>query len=225
MALVDREGNNQGNQEINENTIIQKPKMWLFSKLKYIFIACIAIFVVWTISVWFYTATHTQFIDNPTGSWITVQIDDMEVITIAAYSNEVIRLWSWQYTVKMNWEIVWNFEKKSLDTKSLLNPTWGIYISEYMLYWEEEYIDKLPNNTIEAYWNVAEWPFEQYEWLYITWNWNYGTDESFPEEVELRKSKAYKIKSKLYRFDDFVDMYNEYYVDNSAEITEENVEK
>ncbi|QFR39304.1 hypothetical protein A9Q91_03645 [Candidatus Gracilibacteria bacterium 28_42_T64] len=225
MALVDREGNNQGNQEINENTIIQKPKMGLFSKLKYIFIACIAIFVVGTISVGFYTATHTQFIDNPTGSGITVQIDDMEVITIAAYSNEVIRLGSGQYTVKMNGEIVGNFEKKSLDTKSLLNPTGGIYISEYMLYGEEEYIDKLPNNTIEAYGNVAEGPFEQYEGLYITGNWNYGTDESFPEEVELRKSKAYKIKSKLYRFDDFVDMYNEYYVDNSAEITEENVEK
>jgi len=222
MALVDREGDRVVSQDMNENSLMEAPKMWLFTKLKYIFVACIAVFVIWTIWVWFYTSTHTLFIDNPTWSGITLQIGDMETIEMAAFSNQTIKLWAGIYSVSVNWEKVWDFEKKSLDTDSLLNPTDSIYITEYILYWDEEYLDKLPNNTIEAYGNVAEWPFDQYSWLYIVWDWDYWINEQLPEEVELRKSSAYKIKSKLYRFDDFVDMYNEYYA--VEETSEESVE-
>jgi len=184
----------------------QKPKMSLFNKIKFILTSLFVVLVLWYLATLYYLSTQKLLIDNPTDKGITIQIDDID-----SYTSKMIKLWSWKYSLKVNWKNIWDFEKKSGDRNSLLNPTNEIYIAEYILYWDEASFDKLPINKIEAYWNETEWPFKKYEWLYIPWDWDYWINDEASSEVTLSKYSSYTIRSKLYRFNDFVDMYNKVY--------------
>jgi len=67
-------------------------------------------------------------------------------------------------------------------------------------------------HNVDLYYDdQIEWPFQSYTWYYISGDWDYGFLQEFPEEVTLWKYQSYTIKTKLYRYDDFVDMYNQYY--------------
>ena len=206
-------------EENNEIEKTEKPWFSLWTKIKLLFGVIIVIWVVWSIWSWMYSNARTIMIDNPTGSGITLKIDTWEEISLNPNTSKTVKITSWEHIVYINWKEVWKFEKSFTDSNMFLNPTESIYIEEYILYLEDQndtsYDDKLPNSKIEAYWNTTEWPFKKYEWLVIKGNWDYGIDEKIPEKVSLGKRKKYKIVQKLYRFDDFVDMYNEVYIGNS----------
>lgn len=203
----------------NNEVIEKKPKKSLFSYIKIIFILVVVLFIAWTFIQWIYTWTKSITVDNPSWSGITIQFNEEDQIFIDAYTTKTLELDNWKYSLKVNNEDMWMFIKEWIWSKSFLNPTNEIYIQEYILYWDENNFDKLPNNLIEAYWNQAEWPFKKYEGIYISWDWNYFLDENYPDEVTMRQSQTYKIKSKLYRFDGFADMYNQDYVEEYIEET------
>jgi hypothetical protein len=179
----------------------------------------VILFIGGTFIKWMYQSTKTINVDNPSWSGITIQFNNQEEIFIDAYTNTVLNLNNWEYSLKVNNLDMWLFIKEWIWSKSFLNPTNEIYIQEYILYWDENNYDKLPNNLIEAYWNEAEGPFKKYEGIYISWDWNYFIAENYPDEVTMRQSQTYKIKSKLYRFDDFADMYNRDYITEYIEET------
>lgn len=209
MSLVDREIEKQ---ELVGDIIGQDKKngISVFSKIKTtLLLSFIILIIAW---IWFsiYDWFRTTIIDNPYGTGITIQIDENDEFDLAPYTSKILKIWKWNHKLYVDWNFAWDFTKKEFFTSSFLNPTDDIYIQEYILYWEEQYTSKLPNNKIEAYWNEAEWPFKTYKWIYFEWDWNYSIDEIFPDEIKIEDD--YKIKSKLYRFDDFVDMFNTDYV-------------
>ncbi len=193
-------------------------------RAKLILYAIVAVVILWFWGFNFYNKTHTLLIDNPTWSGIIVQIDGKEDIDIPAFWFKEVDIDLWKHSVSLNGEDIWEFERKMNDTKSFLNPTNEIYLSEYLLYTDsddeekvDEYFKNLPNNKIEAYDNEAEWPFKKYEGMYIVWDWEYGLNEAFPEEVDIISWINYTIKQKVYRFDDFLVMYNENYASDDLE--------
>jgi hypothetical protein len=205
---------------VDDNEIIKnKPKKSIFSYIKIIFIIVVILFIGGTFIKWMYQSTKTINVDNPSWSGITIQFNNQEEIFIDAYTTRNLKLDNWEHSLKVNNLDMWLFIKEWVGNKNFLNPTNEIYIQEYILYWDENNYDKLPNNLIEAYWNEAEGPFKKYEGIYINWDWNYDISEQYPEEVTMRQSQTYKIKSKLYRFDDFADMYNRDYITEYIEET------
>lgn len=216
MSLVQREDSveSENISDLENIESNEKPKRSFWWVIKTTFIV---IFVIWIISVVgssFYSNAHTIMVDNPTWSWILVHIDDKDDINIPAFGSLEIDIDSWEHSLYLDGKKVWVFEKKFTDFDAFLNPTLDIYIAEYLLYSDDDkYFEKLPNNKIEAYGNEAEGPFKKYEWVYISWDWDYDLSEAFPDEVDMNRWQNYAIKQKIYRFDDFVDMYNENYVE------------
>lgn len=174
----------------------------------------------------FYKDSQVMLIDNPTWTWIVVQIDDNPEITVYSHWFEEINVSFGKHSVTLNWEKIWEFDKKLTDRNFFLNPTNSIYMAEYVLYSEsDDYYDKLPNNKVEAYGNEIEWPFKKYEGIYIVWDWSYGLIEDFPEATDLTKWSDYTIRQKVYRFNDFLDIYNtEYVTSGTGELEKEGEE-
>lgn len=196
--------------------LAEKKWFWILQKL--------ILFLFWVIAIWWVFMLSNEMsswasnimIDNPTWTGITVNIDGWNTIEIPAYESTIVDITSWEHTL-YTWEIeLAKFEKKSEDSQMFLNPTGEVYIEEYVLYLEDEedisYDDKIPHNEIEAYWNTAEWPFVKYDWVVVDWSWDYSPWEPFPTEVTLWKSESYRLEQKLYRFEEFVDMYNIVYI-------------
>jgi len=151
-------------------------------------------------------------VDNPTKNEIIVSLDEKNNIKIPANSNAIIEVNNGEHSLYINWEKVGDFTKKFFDTNSFLNPTNEIYVSEYILYWNKDFLDRIPNNKISLYGDqIIEGPFKKYHWIYITWKWDYQINEAFPNDVDLRKWWDFKIKEKIYRNNDFIKMYNEKY--------------
>lgn len=215
MSLIDR----------NENTVEMPSEAPVsntsFKSVFWVIKIIFSVIVLWSIAgivgYFYYLDSHSIYVDNPTWTWIVFQIWDMPPENLAAYSHTSLVLNPWRYTLKVDEKEVWSFEKWYLDFDAFLNPTNEIYIKEYLVYWSEKWYDKLPNNHIEVYWNPIDGPFEKLEWFYIKWSWNYDVDTEFPNEITLPKGSSYEIKSKIYRFDDFVDIYNTYYVEEEYE--------
>lgn len=152
------------------------------------------------------------YIDNPTDTEVTVQIWDKEVLTLAPKSHQEIELKTWTYSLVVNGESVWEFKKLWIGKSAFLNPTKSVYIEEKAVYvtdWVD--IDDDDYKEIEIDWQIFYWPFEVYDDYYVVWNWSYGLDEVLPDEVETYSDSAVKIK--IYRYDEFVEMYDEYYYD------------
>lgn len=222
MSFVNREDTVNEIEWVNDNEVIEnKPKKSIFSYIKIIFILIVVLFIWGTFIQWMYAWTKTIKVDNPSWSGLIIQFNEQDEVFIDAYTTLTLELDNWEHSLKVNNQDMWIFIKEWVWTKSFLNPTNEIYIQEYILYWDENNYDKLPNNLIEAYWNQAEGPFKKYEGIYISWDWNYFIGENYPDEVTMRQSQTYKIKSKLYRFDDFADMYNRDYFAESIEETPE----
>jgi hypothetical protein len=213
MSLVDRAGDNP---TTPENVDKIKKTNSVFWKIRIAFYVILILVVVWIFATAFYSKSHTIYVDNPTWTWITFKIWDKIQEKLEPYSHKSINISPWKYDLVVDWKNIWSFEKKYLEWNTFLNPTQDIYIQEYTLYWDEVGFDKLPNNHIEVFWNKIEWPFKSYSWIYIDWDWNYDLDEAFPSEVKLKKWKDYSIKSKIYRFDEFAQMYNESYANTGS---------
>lgn len=227
MSLVDRKDENEliesmnVDQDLNQWNSEIGPKRSIFWIIKAITISLVVIFVIYILGKGFYKASHEVYVDNSFDQDITIQINDMEEIDVPAFSHKIISLWAWEYTLSVNGEKIWEFEKKSWDRNAILNPLNDIYITEQVIYWDSSYIDILPSNVIEAFGNKAEGPFVTYDWIYFQWNWNYDLDQTLPEEINLRENEKYKIKTKLYRFTDFAEMYNrDYLIDEALDDSE-----
>lgn len=189
----------------------------------------IGIFVVWIIGIilyMFFMNWTTVWIDNPTKQSIFVKINsEWFEKEIPAKTNLRFSINSWENEIFLNWKSVWKINKKFFsDTSYFVNPTLTPYISEYTLYinndilekwYNSKYDDKLPKNKIIIFENEIIWPFKKYEWLFIKWTWDYWFgDMSYKtdEEIEGNENQEYKIKEKLYRLDEFIDMYNKNYI-------------
>lgn len=216
--------------QIDEVTKIEKNESWS-NKLKIWLILVVILLIFWGVFYWLYSNATTVYVDNPLDSQITFKIWDQEEHTLWAYTWITVKIKSWINKLYVNWEEVWTFEKKSLDWKGFLNPTKDVYVQEYLIYWDlEKWEKELPTWKVTAFDNDLEWPFKQLEWIFITWDWNYWLNEEFPETLDLPEWKDYIIRSKVYRFDDFVELYNkEYYkwwddenLDNSTQTWTEN---
>jgi hypothetical protein len=213
MSLVWREDSVESKKDISEEIVVeQKPKKWFFFYLKTFVFTAVILVILWSFISYMYESATTIKVDNPTLSWVVIQFNDLEEISISANSFSKVDLKPWKYNLKVDWENLWDFEKWYFDWDSFLNPTNSIYLWEYVLYGDESWLSKLPNNKVEAYWNEAEGPFKKYEWIYIKDDWDYWIDKNLPEEVELNSWQSYKIKLKIYRFNNFVDMYNKIYI-------------
>lgn len=207
MSLIDRTWETTPVTE--ENT--QPPKSNFF-KIKIILAVVVIALVAWRFIYEFYLSATQLLIDNPTSDEIVFQIWDLPEDRLAWYESKIIDLKSGTYQLKVDWEVVGTFEKKATDTHAFLNPTNDMYLKEYIVYGSESWYDALPENTVDLFYDdQIQWPFESYTWYYISWDWDYSFDKEFPEEVSLWKYKTYAIKSKLYRYEDFVDMYNTHY--------------
>lgn len=188
-----------------------------------------AIFLVLVIGAWFifYTNATNIYVDNPTETPLSFKISDWEEYSLAAYTWMEVKLKTWNNKLFVNWAEVWSFDRKSVWPKSFLNPTEDVYVQEYLVYGDlEKWRDSLPNGKVTAYDNDLEWPFKQLEWIYITWDWDYWLNEDFPDEITIPEWKSFVVKSKVYRFDDFVDMYNvEYYNwEDETDTSEEDID-
>lgn len=219
MSLIDRTWENPI--VVWDDTTQQPPKNNFFN-IKVIFIVLVFAVIIWRFLYSFYLSTTTLLIDNPTSEEVVFQIWDLPEDSLGAYESKTIDLKSWVYDLKVDWELVGTFEKKAKDTHAFLNPTNDMYLKEFMVYGSEAWYDALPENTVDLYYDdQVQWPFESYTWYYISWDWDYWFDREFPEEVSLWKYQSYTIKSKLYRYDDFVDMYNTHYAYDEEETTNE----
>lgn len=217
MSLIDRTW--EAPVELGENA--QPPKD-SFSKIKIIFVVVVIALVVWRFVYSFYLSTTQLLIDNPTSEEVVFQIWDLPEDRLAGYESKTIDLKSGTYELKVDGEVVGTFEKKATDTHAFLNPTNDIYLKEFMVYWSEAWYDALPENTVDLFGDdQVQWPFESYTWYYISWDWDYSFDKEFPEEVSLGKYQSYSIKSKLYRYEDFVDMYNMHYAYEQEDPTQD----
>jgi len=218
MSLVQREDSEKVESIDVINNDIDDNKVIFWTKTK---IALLSFIIILLLSLWFsifYYGEHNINIDNPSKDEISIIIDDNNSIKIKAYWNWNIKLKYWVHSVKLNWKNIWDFENKITDFNAFLNPLQYIYISEYNLYAYsesdfEKYYKKLPINNIEWYdWDKIEWPFSQYTGLYIVWNWDYDLFEEYDEKVEIKNWKWYAIKEKIFRYNDFANMYNERYI-------------
>jgi hypothetical protein len=198
---------------------------WIWRK---IFDISFNIFIVWIILLVIYMIfiNWTQvWIDNPTKQSIFIKINsDWIEKEIPAKTYLRFSINNWENEIFLNWKSVWKINKEFFsDTSYFINPTLTPYISEYTLYiakeinrWMQINNEKLPNNTIKILDKEIVWPFKEYEWLYINWTWDYWFGDMLnktDEEIEWPESQQYKIKEKLYRLDDFIDMYNKKYVE------------
>lgn len=209
MSLIDRQGDNS--LEIIEDQPSPPPKN-TFAKVKIAFVALIVLLIAGRFLYSFYLSTSTLLVDNPTSEAITFQIWDMPEQTLQPFESKTIDLKTGTYDLKIDGQVVSTFQKKSTHTQAFLNPTNEMYLKEYMVYGSEAWYNSLPENKVDLYYNdQIEWPFQSYTWYYISGDWDYGFLQEFPEEVTLWKYQSYTIKTKLYRYDDFVDMYNQYY--------------
>lgn len=208
MSLVDRWPDLYKNLENNNSTVKEK-KRWVIWRIRIIiFILSIIILIsIWTLIT--LDNKNKLTIDNPTLENIIVELNNIKKITIYPETSVEINIPNGKYEVKLNNKVVWSFEKKSFQHRYILNPTNYIYLQEYILYWDQKYENKIPNNIINIDSQELEWPFKKYEWLYFTWDWNYSLDDYLPESIKI--SWNYEIKSKIYRFFQFVDMYNNDY--------------
>jgi hypothetical protein len=152
-----------------------------------------------------YSNAHSIMIDNPTWTGITVNIDSNENIIIPAKGRTTVKITSWSHTIYLNGKTVWNFEKWYTG-KAFLNPTGSIYIIEHLFYGDSKYQEQnIPNNTIDIFWEKIEWPFEKLDSIFITWNWKYNLNESYPENVKIKSRKKYKVLKKIYRLEDIIE--------------------
>ena len=217
MSLVKREDSVESENTINstetENSTYKAPEKSLFEKLKTLIISLVVIAAIWIWGYMFYKNWNSILVDNPTDKEISVKLNsDWVEKKISPNTGLEMKIKSGDNEVFLNWKSVWKFQKGYMDFNAFLNPTKSIYISEYWLYSDRDwYESKLPINKIEAYWNKTEGPFKKYEWLFIKWTWDYYLNQEFPETISLWKRKHYKIKEKLFRYSDFVKMYNKEY--------------
>lgn len=225
MSLVNREDDRDIIMQETEQ-VEQKPRRSIFSYIKIFAVIAVILFVWGGIFSSIYRGSKTIYVDNPTGTWVTITFNQSDAIVIPANTFMKVNLSSWTFNLKVDGKDMWDFEKKFMDWDAFLNPTNAIYVKEEILYSDEEdydkYFDKLPNNSFDLLWDTLEGPFTKFEGMYIQWSWNYNIDEEFPEEVSMKSKKDYAIKSKLYRLNDFIDMYNsEYAYEDESEQNQE----
>jgi hypothetical protein len=212
MSLVDRW--DETSQEQGENTNIQniEQESWKSNILGIIAIVVVALIALWIYLVPKFATFWKLYIDNPTDTEVTIQIWDESPLTLAPKSHQELELKSGVYSLKVNGTDVGEFKKWGIDWKAFLNPTKSIYIkerAEYVVDWVE--VDDSDYTEINIYGNVFYGPFYTYDDYYIEWDWTYGLDEELPDEVDTYWSST--IKTKIYRYDDFVKMYEEFYWD------------
>jgi hypothetical protein len=170
--------------------------------------------IVWVI-LWFafghkLASYWTLYIDNPTENEISVKVWDLAAINIAPKSHQEIELKSWTYPIVVNEENVWEIVKWKVDGKAFLNPTKSSYIKETAVYateWTD--FDDSKYTEIEVYGEKYYWPFEVFNDVYIKWSWTYGLDEVLPDQVDTYSDET--TITKIYRYDDFLPMYETYY--------------
>jgi hypothetical protein len=172
--------------------------------------------IVWVI-VWFafgykVASFWALYIDNPTENEISVKVWDANAVTIAPKSHQEIKLKSWTYPIIVNEENIWEITKWKIDGKAFLNPTKSSYIKETAVYaveWTD--FDDSKYTEVEVYGEKYYWPFEVFNDIYIKWNWTYGLDENLPDPDEVDAYSNETTITKVYRYDDFLPMYETYY--------------
>lgn len=214
MALVDRwdEESQAKGENIEMGVVTDAPKKKgnvIFTVLALVFFFWV---ILWTV-MWPKLQNYgTLYIDNPTENEISVQIWELEKMTIPANSSKEIDLKPGTYALSVNDESVWEFKKWMADWKSFLNPTKSTYVLEEAIYTVDENTEVPDNNTTITIWDEEfYWPFKVYNEYYISWDWGYWLDEETPTSV-MTQSKNYTTVKKIYRLDDFEDMYNDYYL-------------
>lgn len=163
-------------------------------------------------------------VDNPTAQTITVKIDDTEY-TVEPRKQIEISLYPGEHNVLIAEKEMGIFQKQWFDYGSLLNPTQSTYILESIPYgtvpesWSDNSYKDIDINGQQYY-----GPFEVITDLYFAkkqplnflqkkgYEWNYGLDQHEPEEETINTKSAYEVFVKIYRFDDFIEMYNEDYL-------------
>ena len=206
-----------------------------YLKLKNIFVTTfdkiltvVVIWIIWVFIYMLYINWTTTSVDNPTNSTIFVKINaKWEEKEILPKSQLIFPIKSWNNEVFLNWKSVWTVNKDFFSYPSnFINPTLSTYVSEYILYVDKEilaqwyngkYDDKLPVNKINVLDSEIIWPFKKYEWLHIKWSWSYWDVGNITKKDEIESvSKEYDIQEKLYRLDDFIEMYNKNYVEENS---------
>lgn len=210
MSLIDREKIAEEQENLVQEAQKTKSRFSFLAKVKITFVSLVILFLAYSLISESIENKQKLTIDNPSLEEITVQLNNLEKHNISPETSVVIDVPAGEYEVKLNDEIVWKFTKQNHESDYILNPTKYIYLQEYILYWDQKYEDKIPNNIIEIDGETLEWPFKKYDWLYFNWDWNYDLDESYPASIKMKSS--YQIKSKLYRFFEFVDMYQADYM-------------
>lgn len=160
-------------------------------------------------------------VDNPTSENIIVKIDNKE-FTIEPLQDIEVSLYPGKHTVIIGDKEIGVFTKQYFDYGSILNPTKSTYVLESIPY------GTIPTNWVDVHYkdvtiegSVYNGPFKTITDLYFTkkhplnflqkdgYKWDYELDEHEPDEEQFNDS--YKVFVKIYRFQDFVQMYNEDY--------------
>ncbi len=213
------ENNFDGITQVSENTENTSSKRSIWGKLKIWIIIFLVLSLVWGIGYYFYKWATNIYVDNPTDKELSIQFDDWNAIKIPAKSLIEVPLKTGKHNLKVDGKDLWNFEKKLTEISAFLNPTKHVYVKEYILYIASDarnpdaLYEKLPSNTIDLNWEPVAWPFELVEWIYINKNWDYGITVKEPDEVTVGQWEDYAIKTKLHRYDDFVDVYKKEYTE------------
>jgi hypothetical protein len=215
MSLVNRWDEESQNTPINNssNTPPANSIVWWFSKILQVLGILIIVWVILRFAFGYKVASfNTLYIDNPTENEISIKIWNLDAINIAPKSHQEIELKSGTYPIIVNEENVWEITKWKVDGKAFLNPTKSTYVKETAIYATEgtDYDDS-KYTEIEISGEKYYWPFETLNDIYIKWDWTYGLDEILPDEVDVSSLTNETTRTKIYRYEDFLPMYEEYY--------------
>jgi hypothetical protein len=212
MSLVNRWDEESQNTPLNSSASASNNSYaWKFSKILQILgILILAWVILWLAFGYKVASISTLYIDNPTENEVSVKVWDLDAISIFPKSHQEIELKSWTYPITVNEENIWEITKWKLDGKAFLNPTKSTYIKETAVYaveWTD--FDDSKYAEVEAYGEKYYWPFEVFSDIYVKWNWTYGLDENLPNQVNTSSDETTRVK--IYRYNDFLPMYEEYY--------------
>lgn len=201
MSIIKEEEENF-NQKGNKKNII-KILIWI-SIVIFITILYIILNII--------NSKQILYIDNPSNNEILVTISTLAPIAIPAKSYNEIKIKNQTYTLSVDWEYLWEFTIKKSDENFFLNPTKSHYILEEAIYTDKEINNeaeeiKINVNGIDFY-----WPFSILDSIYINSKWDYWLDEDLPNNISVPEDKDYLTFKKIYRFDDFIEMYNNWYL-------------
>lgn len=190
----------------------KKMSSWLITV-----IVIVAVGAIGALYSWYQKVASPLIIDNPTAASITVVVNE-ETYTVPAgeYVKASLPFGEWTYTVSLNGQEVWSFQKQSTDGKAILNPTMSMYIEERQLYGDEQAetiaLTKgdIENTTVCIDGKNYEWyNLKAYTGLYFAQERDYGIDEESPESTAVPVGASYATKDELFRKQQILTIYED----------------